>query len=73
MLSWFNVVLSDIQPNQLVDAMTENQKGKVQIDKAALPAIISDLLIFFLHLSDKNEMITKIIIDNHSDNSRELK
>jgi len=66
-------VLSDIQPNQLVDAMTENQKGKVQIDKAALPAIISDLLIFFLHLSDKNEMITKIIIDNHSGNSRELK
>ena len=73
MLSWFNVVLSDIQPNQLVDAMTENQNGKVQIDKAALPAIISDLLIFFLHLSDKNEMITKIIIDNHSGNSRELK
>ena len=66
-------MLSDIQPNQLVDAMTENQKGKVQIDKAALPAIISDLLIFFLHLSDENEMITKIIIDNHSGNSRELK
>ncbi len=73
MPSWFNVVLNDIQPSQLVNVISENQKGKTHMDKAALPATVSDLLIPFLHLIDKEVMITRIEIDNHSGKNRVLK
>ena len=67
-----NVVLNDIQPSQLEIAISENQKGKAQKVNAALTATLSDLLIFFLHCMDKEVIIIRIVIDNHSGNSREL-
>jgi len=66
-------VLNDIHPSQLVIVMSENQKGKAHMDKAALLATVSDLLIPFFHLMDKEVMITRIEIDNHSGNNRVLK
>ena len=66
------MVLNDIQASQLEIAISENQKGKAQKVNAALTATLSDLLIFFLHCMVKEVIIIRIVIDNHSGNSREL-
>ena len=67
-----NVVLNDIQPSKLVIAISENQKGKTKKVNAALPATLSDLLIFLLHCMVKEVIIIRSVMDNHSGNSREL-